>query len=102
MRTSHSMQRALVRAEQGGLSARECLAKAEWACKQVKGSAAVLLASLGRDQMVGRAWSEESNGDLLYAVIRDGRVITIFWRRSTQDCSPAAFQVERVYSLVGK
>lgn len=42
------------------------------------------------------AWSDVSNGDTVWAVIRGGTVATVMLRRSTQPTTPAAFGVDRV------
>ena len=40
-----------------------------------------------------------SNGDLVIAVAVDGSVETVYFRRSTQDNSPAFFGAERIVDL---
>lgn len=42
------------------------------------------------------AWSDASNGDTVWAIIRGGRVTTVMLRRSTQPTTPAAFDVATV------
>lgn len=44
------------------------------------------------------AWGQESNGDTVVGVFRDGRLITVMLRRSTQPFDKTAFDVEVVYS----
>ena len=56
-------------------------------------SVAVRVASL--TSIVGRAWSDRSNGDTIVAIIRDRRVRTVMLRRSTQPFTPDALNVER-------
>lgn len=42
------------------------------------------------------AWSNVSNGDTVWAIVRGGTVATVMLRRSTQPTTPAAFGVDRV------
>lgn len=49
---------------------------------------------LGR--MVGQAWSAQSNGDTVIAIIRQGEVATFMFRRSTQPHTPEAYNVKAV------
>ena len=46
--------------------------------------------------MVGRAWSDESNGNTLWAIVRNGTVETCMWRRDTQPATRAAFRVDNI------
>jgi hypothetical protein len=95
----HAHARALERASKAGLSPSKVLAAATWAAGRCDRDTAVRLAEVAA--MVGQPWSDESNGDHLYAIIRGGRVVTILWRRSTQPASPEAFRVQRVMSFNG-
>lgn len=47
-------------------------------------------------RMVGQAWSAQSNGDTVVAIIRQGAVATFMFRRSTQPHTPEAYNVRRV------
>lgn len=38
----------------------------------------------------------QSNGDVVVAIIVDGEVRTVYFRRSTQTFTPEAFRVERI------
>lgn len=46
---------------------------------------------------VGVPWSKQLNGDELWVVVRDGHVITIFFRAHTQPTTPEALRVSEVY-----
>lgn len=61
-----------------------------------EGSAAVVLM---RVEHRGTPWGEESNGDLVVAIVRDGRVVTVFLRRSSQPLVRESFDVDRVLVL---
>ena len=47
-------------------------------------------------EMVGKAWSDQSNGNEVWAIVRNRRLVTVMLRRSTQPKTAAAFDVERV------
>lgn len=59
-------------------------------------SVALRLRTLG---MVGQAWSDQSNGDTLVAIIRGRQVQTFMFRRRTQPFRPDALNVDRVVIL---
>ena len=44
----------------------------------------------------GDAWSDGSNGSDVWAIVRDGSVVTVMLRRKQQPTNPAAFNVDRV------
>lgn len=44
---------------------------------------------------IGTPWADTSNGDTLVAIIRDGVVVTLMFRRSTQPFTAAALRVDR-------
>jgi hypothetical protein len=75
-------------------------ARVQYAEKAVKaGSAAVLVAKV-QDHM-GATDSNvynrvESNGTLLFAVIRGQTCVTMFWRREDQPKTPVSMRVDRV------
>lgn len=62
-----------------------------------RGSHAVRLLTL--DVQRNEAWSNTSNGDEVWAIIREGKVITTMLRRSTQPKTCASLRVERVHIL---
>ena len=43
-----------------------------------------------------RSWDYQSNGDTVWAVVRNGTVVTVLLRRSTQPCTPETFRVREV------
>lgn len=47
----------------------------------------------------GIPWSDDSNGDEIWAIIRGGRLITIMFRRSTQPMTAESLRVEKVTIL---
>jgi hypothetical protein len=49
--------------------------------------------------IVGQVWGAESNGDEVWAIIRQRRLVTVMLRRSTQPKSPDSLRVERVTVL---
>lgn len=65
---------------------------AESMAKTCVGSSLAL--NLGACQFVGKAWANESNGDTVVAIIRDKKVITYMFRRSTQPFTPEALRVD--------
>lgn len=58
------------------------------------GSVAVRVARLAA--MHGYAWSDTSNGSDVWAIVRDGAVVTVMLRRRTQPTDRRAFNVDRV------
>lgn len=46
----------------------------------------------------GVAWGDKSNGDVLWAIVRDGVVMTAFLRRASQPCDARGLQVQRVWA----
>lgn len=51
---------------------------------------------LGAVPFQGRAWSDESNGTDVVAIIRDGNLVTVMYRRSTQPWTAAALRVQHL------
>jgi len=63
-------------------------------------SAAVLLGTCTPVNDTGAYRSrEESNGDMVVLIVRDGKPITIMYRRSNQPFTPDALNVRKVYTL---
>lgn len=96
--THHSHQRIEERMADAGydldtitkvFAAAKALAKAS----TVKSEAIRLLKLNGQ---TNQAWGERSNGDELWAIIRDGRLVTVMLRRSTQPKTPEALKVQKV------
>lgn len=79
--------------------------KVQFAEKAVKsGSAAVLVANVG--QHLGATDSNvynrtESNGNLLFAIIREGYCVTLMRRRGDQPKTPESMRVDRVFQVKG-
>ena len=51
---------------------------------------------LGTCSQRGQAWGEASNGDTIVAIVLDGRVVTIEYRRSSQPWNRGALRVDRL------
>ena len=49
-----------------------------------------------RVSMVGQAWSNQSNGNTIIAIIRGGSVVTFMFRRDTQPFTPEHLSVQEV------
>lgn len=72
------------------------LVVAETAARQCKHDTALMLKA---PVFVGQAWTNQSNGDTVIAIVRDKRVITYMFRRSTQPFTPEALHVIRCIDL---
>lgn len=72
------------------------LTVAEVAARQCKHDTALMLKA---PVFVGKAWTNDSNGDTVIAIVRGGRVITYMFRRSTQPFTPDALGVVRCVDL---
>jgi hypothetical protein len=49
-----------------------------------------------RVKFQGTAWTNKSNGDQVWIIIRGGRLVTVMFRRSTQPDTCEALRVDRV------
>lgn len=58
---------------------------------------ALRLLKLGAQR--NEAWSEQSNGDEVWAILRRGEIKTVMLRRSTQPPTAAALRVDKVVFL---
>lgn len=65
-----------------------------YAAEHPTGSHAVRVAVL--QARVGTPWGADSNGDTVWAIVRDGAVVTYMFRRRTQPAERAALRVDRV------
>ena len=97
---SHAEERLIGRIiERAGESRENAVALLNRARKMAResrvDSEAVLLAKVA---FQGEAWSNESNGDHVWAIIRDSRLVTIMFRRSTQPATPEALRVDHVHA----
>jgi hypothetical protein len=101
--TTHATDRALDRLALAGIPPKAVLDRAAKIAARLDHSAAVRMVRL--DNAVGDSnpdiYSRDSNGNDFWVVIRGKRVVTNFWRRSTQPATPDAFRVDRVYTVKG-
>lgn len=94
--TRHAVERITERLTDAGLDAPQiALVLSEATRKDVKASSeAHLLARL--PHRVNPAWGERSNGDQAWGIYREGRLVTVMLRRSTQPATPSSLRVDRV------
>jgi len=52
-----------------------------------------------RTPFIGTAWSDQSNGDCLVAIVRGRSVVTLMFRRRSQPFNRQALSVDRVATL---
>jgi hypothetical protein len=95
--TSHAYERAFGRIRAAGGNPDKVLQAAELLARTYRAPTAVRLLTL--PEQVGTPWGEESNGDQVWAICRDSRVVTLMLRRSTQPATPDALRVDRVVLL---
>lgn len=98
--THHSLERIHERLHDAGISDHNIATLAaivDSAASRINGSAAIEVLDLGHQ--VNEAWSDRSNGNLVYAIVRNHKVITTFLRRSTQTNTPSALRVDKVVAL---
>ena len=62
------------------------------------GSEAIRILTLPKQ--VGEAWGDRSNGNQVWAIVRNRRLVTVMLRRDTQPATPEAFGVEKV-TIIG-
>jgi hypothetical protein len=83
---------------EAGFSA-ETIEKVYWAAGQLAAASSApseALRLVNLKSQVGLAWSDRSNGDEVWAIVRNRRLVTIMLRRNTQPKTPAALKVDRV------
>lgn len=98
--TIHANQRVVERLEDAGFSPDkidQIGSALDYVAAKMNRSTALRFLDL--DGMVGKAWTDRSNGDQAWAIIRNRRVITVMLRRSTQPATPAALKVEQVLDI---
>lgn len=98
--TAHSLDRIADRLSDAGISAanqRKLAAVLNHAAARTNGSTAIEVLDLGTQ--VNKAWGDRSNGNLVFAIVRGGKVVTTFLRRSTQTNTPKALRVDKVRTL---
>jgi hypothetical protein len=101
--TVHATDRALGRLADNGIDGRAVLDRASKVAARIDGSAAVLMLRLGSKvgDTVGDFHGRDSNGEDVWAVVRNKRVATLMFRRSEQPATKDAFRVDAVYKLKG-
>lgn len=92
---THAEERARERCADAGIDWTKLYSFARAIAPRLSGDCAVLLADLG--VQVNQAWSDRSNGDQLWAIVREGSLTTMMLRRSTQPPTPDALRVQRVH-----
>ena len=68
-----------------------------FAVQNPKGAHAVLITKLA--VLRGQLWGEQSNGDTVVVIVRDGSVHTVMLRRHTQPFTREALRVDRCWKL---
>tara|TARA_R110000744_G_scaffold1725_3_gene6225 strand:+ start:28113 stop:28568 length:456 start_codon:yes stop_codon:yes gene_type:complete len=63
-------------------------------------SLGIVAHSIGQQR--GTAWGQKSNGDLVIVIVRDGKVKTIYLRRSTQSFDLGMFRTDVAVDMTGK
>ena len=99
--TRHAINRVWNRLAELGLSEAQLKTLQTVAYARAKrsevASEAVRLCKLGQAHNV--PWSAESNGDEIWAIIRQRDLVTLMFRRSTQPKTPQALRVAKVSIL---
>lgn len=101
--TGHATDRATDRLAMAGISPKAVMDRAAKIAARIDGSAAVRMVRLSKPvgDLTSRYDLRDSNGDDFWVVIRKGRVVTAFWRRSTQPATAEKFMVDAVYTVKG-
>jgi len=98
--TTHSLERIQERLEDAGIAEaniRTLAAILDNVAATQNGNVAIKALTL--KGQVNAAYGNRSNGDTVYAIVRNRKITTVFLRRSTQPSTPAALRVDRVRSL---
>ena len=98
--THHSLSRIHERLNDAGISDHNIATLArivDSVAGTINGSVAIRLLDLGKQ--VNEAWGDRSNGNLVYAIVRNRHVVTTFLRRSTQTNTTEALRVDRIVAL---
>ena len=104
MTTNHAAERTEERVQDLTSTIAPRIARfVQWS-KQTGQSCAALVAieKQARGDQSADIMNRESNGELVFAIVRDGRHITTFSRRKGQDLSASFFRVDRVLNGVKK
>lgn len=104
MNTLHALARTSERLIAAGLDPVKVAAKCDALARATAphwNSVAVLITTLGNQYGDTEAdiMSRESNGEEVWCVIREGRVVTVMFRRSSQPKRPDCFGVEKVLQV---
>ena len=99
--TGHGSERAVERMAQAGLSANRVLDLADQVAARTVTDTAVLMVTLPQSagDQTEDVLSRESNGNEVWSIIRDQRVVTLMLRRSEQPKTREALRVESVIRL---
>lgn len=94
--TGHALQRVSERCREAGVDPVPVVAKAITQARRTRDGESVAVRCAVLPSQVGKAWSDRSNGDVVWAIVRDGRIITAMLRRSTQPATSQALRVDRI------
>ena len=94
--TSHAVQRVVERCREAGVDPREVLTVAVSEARKCRRDESVAVRCAVLPEQVGEAWGERSNGNQVWAVVREGKVRTVMLRRQTQPATAQAMRVDRV------
>lgn len=105
MLTGHAVERVLGRLAEVGIPSEPVLRRCEELARRVPERSAAVRLWFTLPEVRGDtrgAYRERvgSNGDHVWMIVRDGRVVTLMLRRSNQPSTPEALRVERVYEPV--
>lgn len=90
MERTHVLTRVLERE----IPSKYVLEAKKWAC--ISDPDKSYAVDLGTEKFHGEAWSDESNGTQVVAVIRHSKVVTLMFRRETQPWTPESLRVDVV------
>jgi len=95
-------EHALIRADERlvGEEAVQVNAMIAAACAK-HGSKSVGIIAHRLDSQRGEAWGQKSNGDCVVAIVRNGRVATIYLRRATQSFNLSVSRTDVLVDMTG-
>lgn len=96
MINNHSKGRIGNRLLKAGVIPRVIHPKIEFELLMVEPGEAVAVLVMVLEEQVNEAWSEKSNGDEVWTIIRNQKLVTLMLRRHTQPKTPLALKVDRV------
>lgn len=102
MFTGHAVERVLGRLAEVGIPSEPVLRRCEELARHVPDRSAAVRLWFDLPEVRGDtngSYRERvgSNGDQVWMIVRDGRVVTMMLRRSNQPATPEALRVDRVY-----